>query len=127
MNMRSRRDMGERHAVRLASRLPEKSKDAYYSTARYTARDGLPVQSRAWPAHPRQDRGMRMGLVRLNARRLLPGGAAGAVSMPAGPQAEAVSAAAVPVLARGKTDKGRCWVYVGDDRPFGGTGGRGDV
>src|ERR1700719_1736026 len=28
----------------------------------------------------------------------------------------------VPVLARGKTDTGRCWVYVRDDRPFGGTG-----
>jgi len=27
----------------------------------------------------------------------------------------------VPVLARGKTDTGRCWVYVRDDRPFGGT------
>jgi transposase len=26
----------------------------------------------------------------------------------------------VPVLARGKTDIGRCWVYVRDDRPFGG-------
>ena len=26
----------------------------------------------------------------------------------------------VPVLAKGKTDTGRCWVYVGDDRPFGG-------
>ncbi len=26
----------------------------------------------------------------------------------------------VPVLARGKTDKGRAWVYVRDDRPFGG-------
>jgi len=26
----------------------------------------------------------------------------------------------VPVLARGKTDLGRCWVYVRDDRPFGG-------
>jgi transposase len=26
----------------------------------------------------------------------------------------------VPVLARGKTDTGRCWVYVRDDRPFGG-------
>src|SRR4029079_12654489 len=25
----------------------------------------------------------------------------------------------VPVLARGKTDLGRCWVYVLDDRPFG--------
>jgi len=27
----------------------------------------------------------------------------------------------VPVLAVGKTDTGRCWVYVRDDRPFGGT------
>ena len=26
----------------------------------------------------------------------------------------------VPVLAKGKTDKGRAWVYVRDDRPFGG-------
>ena len=26
----------------------------------------------------------------------------------------------VPVLAIGKTDTGRCWVYVRDDRPFGG-------
>ena len=26
----------------------------------------------------------------------------------------------VPVLARGKTDKGRLWVYVRDDRPFAG-------
>src|SRR6516162_586156 len=26
----------------------------------------------------------------------------------------------VPVLAKGKTDAGRCWVYVRDDRPFGG-------
>ena len=26
----------------------------------------------------------------------------------------------VPVLASGKTDVGRCWVYVRDDRPFGG-------
>jgi transposase len=26
----------------------------------------------------------------------------------------------VPVLARGKTATGRCWVYVRDDRPFGG-------
>src|SRR6266542_3202981 len=30
----------------------------------------------------------------------------------------------VPVLATGKTDTGRCWVYVRDDRPFGGTGPR---
>jgi transposase len=28
----------------------------------------------------------------------------------------------VPVLAKGKTDVGRSWVYVRDDRPFGGTG-----
>jgi transposase len=28
----------------------------------------------------------------------------------------------VPVLAEGKTDTGRCWVYLRDDRPFGGTG-----
>jgi hypothetical protein len=27
----------------------------------------------------------------------------------------------VPVLAKGKTDTGRCWVYVRDDRPFKGT------
>src|ERR1039458_320620 len=27
----------------------------------------------------------------------------------------------VPVLAKGKTDTGRCWVYVRDDRPFGST------
>jgi hypothetical protein len=27
----------------------------------------------------------------------------------------------VPVLAKGKTDTGRCWVYVRDDRPFGNT------
>ena len=27
----------------------------------------------------------------------------------------------VPVLAKGKTDKGRLWVYVRDDRPFGGS------
>src|SRR5271165_1086146 len=26
----------------------------------------------------------------------------------------------VPVLAKGKTDTGRCWVYVREDRPFGG-------
>jgi hypothetical protein len=26
----------------------------------------------------------------------------------------------VPVLAEGKTDTGRCWVYVRDDKPFGG-------
>ena len=28
----------------------------------------------------------------------------------------------VPVLAEGKTDIGRCWIYLRDDRPFGGTG-----
>src|SRR5256714_1041380 len=28
----------------------------------------------------------------------------------------------VPVLASGKTDTGRCWIYVRDDRSFGGTG-----
>jgi len=28
----------------------------------------------------------------------------------------------MPVLAKGKTDVGRSWVYVRDDRPFGGTG-----
>ena len=28
----------------------------------------------------------------------------------------------VPVLAKGKTDTGRCWVYVRDDKPFGGVG-----
>ena len=28
----------------------------------------------------------------------------------------------VPVLASGKTDTGRCWIYVRDDRAFGGTG-----
>jgi hypothetical protein len=28
----------------------------------------------------------------------------------------------VPVLAKGKTVTGRCWVYVRDDRPFGGAG-----
>ena len=27
---------------------------------------------------------------------------------------------AVPVLAKGKTATGRCWIYVRDDRPFGG-------
>src|SRR5690606_22715723 len=27
----------------------------------------------------------------------------------------------VPILAKGKTDTGRTWVYVRDDRPFGGT------
>src|SRR6202007_1019907 len=27
----------------------------------------------------------------------------------------------VPVLAKGKTDTGRCWIYVRDDRPFGGS------
>ena len=28
----------------------------------------------------------------------------------------------VPVLAEGKTDTGRCWIYLRDDKPFGGTG-----
>ena len=28
----------------------------------------------------------------------------------------------VPVLSKGKTDTGRCWIYLRDDRPFGGTG-----
>jgi transposase len=28
----------------------------------------------------------------------------------------------VPVLAKGKTDTGRCWVYIRDDAPFGGAG-----
>src|SRR5450432_66591 len=28
----------------------------------------------------------------------------------------------VPVLASGKTDTARCWIYVRDDRPFGGAG-----
>jgi transposase len=28
----------------------------------------------------------------------------------------------VPVLAKGKTDTARCWIYVRDDRPFDGTG-----
>ena len=28
----------------------------------------------------------------------------------------------VPVLAEGKTDTGRCWIYVSDDKPFGGAG-----
>ena len=28
----------------------------------------------------------------------------------------------VPVLAKGKTDTGRLWIYVRDDQPFGGTG-----
>ncbi|HZD89511.1 MAG TPA: IS66 family transposase [Pseudolabrys sp.] len=28
----------------------------------------------------------------------------------------------VPVLAKGKTDTGRCWIYIRDDRPFGGAG-----
>jgi transposase len=27
----------------------------------------------------------------------------------------------VPVLAEGKTDTGRCWIYLRDDKPFGGT------
>jgi transposase len=33
----------------------------------------------------------------------------------------------VPVLAKGKTDTGRCWVYVRDDRPFGGRSAGGPV
>ena len=28
----------------------------------------------------------------------------------------------VPVLAAGKTDTGRCWIYLRDDKPFGGVG-----
>src|ERR1700739_4354435 len=28
----------------------------------------------------------------------------------------------VPLLAKGKTDTGRCWIYVRDDRPFSGAG-----
>jgi transposase len=28
----------------------------------------------------------------------------------------------VPVLAKGKTETGRCWIYVRDDKPFGGAG-----
>jgi transposase len=28
----------------------------------------------------------------------------------------------VPVLAKGKTNTGRCWIYVRDDKPFGGAG-----
>src|SRR3984885_12627550 len=28
----------------------------------------------------------------------------------------------VPVMAKGKTDTGRCWIYVRDDKPFGGAG-----
>jgi transposase len=28
----------------------------------------------------------------------------------------------VPVLAEGKTDTGRCWIYLRDDKPFGGVG-----
>ena len=31
-------------------------------------------------------------------------------------------ATTVPVLAKGKTDTGRCWIYIRDDRPFGGAG-----
>ena len=30
----------------------------------------------------------------------------------------------VPVLAKGKTDTGRLWIYVRDDEPFGGAGPR---
>ena len=33
---------------------------------------------------------------------------------------QAAFSTTVPVLAKGKTDTGRCWVYVRDDRPFGG-------
>jgi len=33
----------------------------------------------------------------------------------------------VPVLAKGKTDTGRCWVYVRDDKPFGGVGPPGAI
>jgi transposase len=29
---------------------------------------------------------------------------------------------AAPVLAKGKTDTARCWIYVRDNRPFGGAG-----
>jgi hypothetical protein len=28
----------------------------------------------------------------------------------------------VPVLAKGTSGTGRCWIYVRDDRPFGGAG-----
>ena len=28
----------------------------------------------------------------------------------------------IPVMAAGKTDIARCWIYLRDDRPFGGTG-----
>ena len=28
----------------------------------------------------------------------------------------------VPVLAEGKTDTGRCWIYLRDDKPYGGAG-----
>jgi len=30
----------------------------------------------------------------------------------------------VPVLAEGKTDTGRCWIYVRDDKPFAASGRR---
>ena len=33
----------------------------------------------------------------------------------------------VPILAKGKTDTGRVWVYVRDDRPFGGARSAGGV
>jgi transposase len=33
----------------------------------------------------------------------------------------------VPVLASGKTDIARCWIYLRDDRPFGGTGPPGAI
>jgi hypothetical protein len=33
----------------------------------------------------------------------------------------------VPVLARGKTDIARAWVYVGNDRPFGGPAPQAEV
>ena len=57
-------------------------------------------------------------------------GAAAAVLMPLYRRIEAHVLAAgrlhgddttVPVMAKGKTDTGRLWVYVCDDRPFGGT------
>ena len=58
-------------------------------------------------------------------------GAAAAVLMPIYKRIEAHVLAAerlhgddttVPVMAKGKTDVGRLWVYVCDDRPFGGSG-----
>jgi hypothetical protein len=33
----------------------------------------------------------------------------------------------VPVLAKGKTDTGLIWIYVRDDKPFGGQSRRGSV